>query len=126
LSNQQQKPETLAIGTVKLEGTSRSAWVRGERLELTTAEFNLLQHLMRNAGKVVSREEISAVAFGRRKSFGVDRNVDTLVSKLRRKMQVKHQKEDRIKTIRNVGYFFAVSSPTEVKSDRISDADSAQ
>ena len=97
----------LSVGAIRLDGSSRNAWSGNRKLDLTTAEFNLLQHLLRNAGRIVSREEISSVAFGRRHSSGADRNVDTLVSKVRRKLGRTNDLEDRIKTIRNVGYLYA-------------------
>ncbi|MDB5393493.1 MAG: DNA-binding response regulator [Rhodospirillales bacterium] len=108
----------LAVGAIRLDGASRSAWSGDRKLDLTTAEFNLLQHLLRNAGRIVSREEISAVAFGRRFSSGADRNVDTLVSKVRRKLGRASEMEDRIKTIRNVGYLYALISATDPEAHR--------
>ena len=100
----------IKVGGVRLDAASRNAWSDGRKLDLTTAEFNLLQHLLRNAGRIVAREEISAVAFGRRRSNVTDRNVDTLVSKVRRKLGRTGDEEGCIKTIRNVGYLYAASS----------------
>ncbi|MGO8921198.1 MAG: response regulator transcription factor [Stellaceae bacterium] len=102
----------LAVGEIRLNAASRNAWSNEERLDLTTAEFNLLEHLLRNAGRVVSRDELSAVAFGRQSFVGAaDRNVDTLVSKVRRKLGPASDLDQRIKTIRNVGYIYALPSP---------------
>lgn len=102
----------LAVGEIRLNAASRNAWSNEERLDLTTAEFNLLEHLLRNAGRVVSRDELSAVAFGRQSFVGTaDRNVDTLVSKVRRKLGPASDLDQRIKTIRNVGYIYALPSP---------------
>jgi len=100
----------IKVGAVRLDAASRNAWSDGRKLDLTTAEFNLLQHLLRNAGRIVAREEISVVAFGRRRSNITDRNVDTLVSKVRRKLGRTDDDEGCIKTIRNVGYLYATSS----------------
>ena len=110
----------IAVGLVRLDGASRTAWSGDRKLDLTTAEFNLLQHLLRNAGRIVAREEISAVAFGRRYSVAADRNVDTLVSKVRRKLGRASDMEDRIKTIRNVGYLYAAVSPATTAGERSS------
>jgi DNA-binding response OmpR family regulator len=102
----------LVVGEIRLSATSRSAWSGGEKLDLTTAEFNLLEHLLRNAGRVVSREELSVAAFGRQLSLGAgDRNVDTLVSKVRRKLGPASDLDQRIKTVRNVGYIYALPAP---------------
>lgn len=98
----------LAVGEIRVDVASRNAWVNEVKVDLTTAEFNLLEYLLRNAGRAVSRDELSTAAFGRQFSASADRNVDTLVSKLRRKLGVADDREERIKTIRNVGYIFAL------------------
>jgi len=100
----------LSVGEIRVDIASRNAWVNEQRVDLTTAEFNLLEYLLRNAGRAVSRDELSSAAFGRQFSSGGDRNVDTLVSKLRRKLGVADSSEERIKTIRNIGYIFALPS----------------
>lgn len=100
----------LEVGDIRLDAASRSAWAGGRRLELTTAEFDLLQHLMRNAGTIVSRDELSSAVFGRKHAASADRNVDTLVSKVRRKIGPAGAAEACIKTIRNVGYLYALPS----------------
>ena len=100
----------LTVGEIRLNASSRNAWSKGERLDLTSAEFNLLEHLLLNAGRVVSRDELSSAAFGRQNSFSIDRNVDTLVSKVRRKLGPARDLDQRIKTVRNVGYIFALPS----------------
>ncbi|MCA8928106.1 MAG: response regulator transcription factor, partial [Alphaproteobacteria bacterium] len=104
----------VAAGEIRVNPTSREAWAGGEVLDLTTAEFNLLEHLIRNAGQVVSRTDLSAAAFGRSSSVGgTDRNVDTLVSKVRRKLNAHKAAETPIKTVRNAGYILAVPSPRD-------------
>jgi DNA-binding response OmpR family regulator len=102
----------VSVGEVRVNPASRNAWADAQKLDLTTAEFNLLEHLLRNAGRVVSRDELSAAAFGRQLSIGAaDRNVDTLVSKVRRKLGPASDLDQRIKTVRNIGYIYAVPSP---------------
>lgn len=99
----------VAVGGIRVNPASRNVWANDRKLDLTTAEFNLLEHLLRNAGRVVSRDELSAAAFGRQGSGGAaDRNVDTLVSKVRRKLGPAGDQDQRIKTVRNAGYIFAV------------------
>jgi len=103
----------LTVGEIRLDAASRNAWSGDRRLDLTTAEFNLLQLLLRNAGRIVTRDEMSAAAFGRRHSAGADRNVDTLVSKVRRKLGPASDMDDRIKTVRNAGYLYALPSAAD-------------
>lgn len=99
----------LMAGDIKLDRSSRQAWRTGECLDLTTAEFNLLEIFLRNAGEVVSRDDLSLAAFGRQNGAKIDRNVDTLVSKLRRKLDPVDDIECRIKTVRNVGYIYILT-----------------
>lgn len=111
-------PETeLRIADVRLDAASRNVWVGECQLDLTTAEFDLLQVLLRNAGRIVAREELSAAIFGRKRSASADRNVDTLVSKVRRKLGGDEGAERRIKTIRNVGYLYAAPASADFAKD---------
>jgi DNA-binding response OmpR family regulator len=99
----------IEVGGIRVNPASRNAWADEQKLDLTTAEFNLLEHLLRNAGRVVSRDELSAAAFGRQGSANAaDRNVDTLVSKVRRKLGPASDQDQRIKTVRNAGYIYAL------------------
>jgi DNA-binding response OmpR family regulator len=108
----------LVVGGVRLNSASRMAWREGRLLDLTTAEFNLLEYLLRKPGKIIPRDELSAAAFDRHDSSKIDRNVDTLVSKLRRKLGPPREFEERIKTIRNVGYLYAMTPLRPAGSDQ--------
>jgi two-component system response regulator CpxR len=98
----------LRVGDMELDPGARAAFAAGRRLDLTSAEFALLERLLRNAGQPVSRDELARAALGRVGSAGLDRNVDTLVSKLRRKLG----HEESIKTVRNIGYLYAAPWPS--------------
>jgi DNA-binding response OmpR family regulator len=97
-------PAEIRLGDLVLSPAARLATIGGTPLDLTTAEFNLLERLLQRAGTAVGRDELARAALGRQYGDGIDRNVDTLVSKLRRKLG----RDDRIKTVRNTGYLFAV------------------
>jgi two-component system response regulator CpxR len=113
------QPEAdLVVADIHLSTASRQVWRHGSLLDLTTAEFNLLEYLLRKPGKIIPRDELSAAAFDRRDASKIDRNVDTLVSKLRRKLGPSSDLEDRIKTIRNVGYLYAVAPARPQAGDR--------
>ena len=56
------------------------------RVELTTAEFNLLQTLVKSAQRVLSRDQLVELSDGEQR-YSFDRSVDILVSRLRRKME---------------------------------------
>jgi two-component system response regulator TrcR len=93
--------ETLRVGDLVLDGASHEVTRGGERIELTTTEFDLLRYLMRNPRRALAREEILEkvwnYSFGGRTSI-----VDLYVSYLRKKLQ--SGREPMIHTIRGVGY----------------------
>jgi two-component system response regulator CpxR len=99
----------LVIGDVELDSSARAVWRDGEQIDLTSAEFDLLLVLLRSAGSVVSREELSQEALGR--EFNpLDRSIDTHVSNLRRKLGAGTNGVERIKSVRGVGYIYAKPS----------------
>lgn len=93
--------ETLHVGDLTLDVASREVTRAGERVELTTTEFDLLRYLMRNPRRALTREQILEhvwnYSFGGRTSI-----VDLYVSYLRKKLDRGH--EPLIHTIRGVGY----------------------
>lgn len=95
--------EALSIGAIRLDPSTREAWSDGAAVDLTEMEFDLLEMLIRSAGRIVSREEITAALF-EREATPYDRFLDVHISHLRKKL------EDRgrlIRTVRGVGYIFA-------------------
>ena len=98
-------PETrrIAAGGITVDQDAREAWCGRQRLDLTAVEFELLVALVRAAGRVVSREEISRAVLGR--EFNpLDRSVDMHVSHLRRKLEAGAGEATPIKTVRSAGY----------------------
>jgi two-component system response regulator CpxR len=75
-------------------------------VKLTSVEFDILETLLRSAGRVVSREQLCKGALDRELS-SMDRAVDMHVSRLRKKLGKGTEDEERIKTIRGVGYLYA-------------------
>jgi two-component system response regulator CpxR len=77
-------------------------WEGGRRLEVTTFEFDILEQLMRAAGRVLSRDALMESLYNR-KATPFDRSIDMHISHLRKKLE-----RDRtiIKTVRSVGYQF--------------------
>lgn len=99
--------KTLRLGDVSINVGARTAR-RGEYLLcLTAVEFDLLVLLVEAAGTVVSREQIARDVLDRKlESF--DRSVDTHISHLRRKLGPHADGQERIKTVRSVGYIYTV------------------
>ena len=94
--------EDITIGNLRISPARREAWNAGAPLELTAMEFDLLELLVRSAGRVVSRDEITAALFAREAS-PYDRFLDVHISHLRKKLKDGRR---QIRTIRGVGYMF--------------------
>jgi two-component system response regulator CpxR len=93
----------LRVQDLELDVAARKAVKAGRKLDLTDVEFGLLEALMRVPGTVVSRDELSQAVLGR-EFDPFDRSLDMHVSRLRRKLSSDEENEDRVKTIRGVGY----------------------
>jgi len=78
----------------------------GEICDLTTAEFNLLLLLLERPGRVLSRDEIMDLLKGHDWS-PVDRSIDALVARLRKKVEPHSERPMLIKTVRGIGYAFS-------------------
>ena len=90
----------LQAGALTLWPEKRSAQWRGSALELTSIEFNILEVLMRNAGRVVGKNEISEQALGRPLAR-FDRSIDVHLSAIRQKLG---DGASVIRTVRGMGY----------------------
>ena len=99
------KPELLEVGDLTLDLGARVARRVGEEMRLTGIEFALLEVLVRGAGTVVERDDLSRQVLGRRAS-SFDRALDVHLSNLRKKLGRLADGSERIKTIRGVGYLY--------------------
>ena len=102
----------LNVGDVEMDPFARGVSCSGEKVELTAVEFDLLELLLRNAGRIVSREYLIKAVLGRSLS-PYDRSIDVHVSKLRKKLGHKVAGTERIKTIRSTGYLYALTPPLD-------------
>jgi DNA-binding response OmpR family regulator len=103
--------EKFKAGDILIDTALREAYVGDRSLQLTTIEFALLEVLVRNPGRALSREYLTGIALGR-KLGAFDRTIDVHISNLRRKLD-EHRGIQRIKTIRGSGYLLAPRRPTE-------------
>jgi DNA-binding response OmpR family regulator len=88
----------LKFREVELDPAARRVRVRGETVELSAREFVILEMLMRNVGKVISRAQLESALYGW--GEGVESNVvEVHIHHLRRKIGT-----DLIRTVRGVGY----------------------
>jgi len=97
--------EPIQVDDVELNPASRLATVSGEDLALTSVEFDLLNALLKSAGTIVRKEDLSEEVLGRKLS-PFDRSLDMHISNLRKKLGTRDDGTDRIKTIRSVGYIY--------------------
>ncbi len=100
--------KAIAVGTLHVDPGSRQAMLGGQRLQLTTAEFELLWLLARHVGEVLSRDRIYTELRGIEYN-GVDRSMDLRVARLRRKLGDDSADPQLIKAVRGVGYMLAAA-----------------
>jgi len=96
----------LKVGPLTVDARARSATMRGVPLDLTTAEFDLLLLLAKNAGEVLTRDTIYNELRGIEYD-GLDRSVDLRVTRLRRKLGDDAKNPQLLKSVRGVGYLLA-------------------
>lgn len=95
----------ITVGPLALSSAQRRATWRDAPLALTSTEFNVLETLARNAGRVVARAELSESALGR--PLGrFDRSLDVHVGSLRQKLGTREDGSSWIETVRGRGYQF--------------------
>jgi DNA-binding response OmpR family regulator len=95
---------TLSGGDVEVDLITREVRRGGVTIRLSTTEFELLSYLLRNTGRVLSREQILRAVWGYEYDPGTN-VVDVYVGYLRRKLRQPAEK-DPIVTVRSVGYRF--------------------
>jgi DNA-binding response OmpR family regulator len=90
---------------VRIDSDGRRAWFRGQELQLTAKEFDLLRVLVREQGKVVSREQLMREIWDTA-WFGSTKTLDMHISVLRRKLGDDATSPQYIATVRGVGFRF--------------------
>ena len=96
------------VDDIEVSISARSAKKDGEDLNLTAVEFDLLVALLKDAGKVINKEDLSETVLDRKLS-PYDRSLDMHISNLRKKLGTREDDDERNKTIRSVGYIYTVS-----------------
>ncbi|HYO82710.1 MAG TPA: response regulator transcription factor [Bryobacteraceae bacterium] len=99
--------ERIEVNGVSLDPGTREVTCQGRSVELTTIEFDILEQLMRAAGRVLSRDQLMETLYSR-KATPFDRAMDMHISHLRRKLECGGR--PLIKTVRGVGYQFLRSA----------------
>jgi two-component system response regulator CpxR len=112
---QRQPGGVLEVNGISIDPGTREVQRNGEHVEATTFEFDILETLMRSAGRVVSRDELMEELYGR-KATPFDRSVDMHISHLRKKLE---GDKPLIKTVRGVGYQFVRSFDERVADEAL-------
>jgi two-component system response regulator CpxR len=106
----------MEVGDVRLDSGARTVAVGDNELRLTAVEFEVLERLLRAAGSVVSRDQLTRDVLDREYS-ALDRAIDMHVSNLRKKLGPVYLGTERIKTVRGVGYVYTLP-PTAAAAER--------
>ena len=101
------KPD-LQLDDLQLQRGARRVLLNNTPLNMTSTEFTVLSILLEHAGEVVSKQQLSQQALGRELS-PYDRSLDMHVSNLRKKLGLSARGEERITTVRGVGYQYMKS-----------------
>ena len=103
----------IDVGDVRLDAASRQAWCAGRTLNLTMAEFVLLEMFLRHSGEVLSRDRLAEHVLGRSLA-PFDRSIDVHVSNLRKRLGDTPGVREHIRAVRGEGYvFIRIDSPRE-------------
>lgn len=105
--DEQAAGERVKVDDLELVPSSRSLYKNGDEIVLTSVEFELLAALLREAGKVIRKEDLSETVLERRLS-PFDRSLDMHISNLRKKLGERVDGSERIKTVRSVGYIYTL------------------
>ncbi|MEN3810762.1 two-component system response regulator RstA [Chromobacterium piscinae] len=96
------------FGQLSIDPVSRDVVLAGEKIPLSTSDFDLLWLLASHAGETLNRDlllkEMRGVDYD-----GLDRSIDVAISRLRKKLGDNPSEPFRIKTVRNRGYLFSLS-----------------
>jgi len=103
--------DVVKVGDVTLDASARTVRCNGKLIDVTSLEFEVLKMLLDSAGKVVPREELFEKVLQRKYSV-FDRSIDNHVSSLRKKLGARIGEVERIKSVRNAGYVYALTAPT--------------
>jgi DNA-binding winged helix-turn-helix (wHTH) protein len=103
------RDEVVERGAIRLTAPNRIVTIDGYPLDLTATQFDLLEILMRAAGRVLSREYLTRTVLNKRLTQ-YDRSIDVHVGNLRKKLRTANG-EDCIRTIRGVGYLYVDTRP---------------
>lgn len=105
LSAQPERAEAIEVGDLRIEASRRSVEARGEPVQLTYVEFELLHVLAGHPGRVYSRQQLLESLWGSA-DYRDPRTIDVHIRHLREKIEADPSEPEYIFTVRGVGYRF--------------------
>lgn len=105
VTNSGESGKRLTAGHIAIDTERRTAMKDSEYVNLTLKEFDLIELLMRNPGRVYSRENLLNIVWGYEFS-GEIRTVDVHIRRLRDKLEINSAEPEHIMTKWGVGYYF--------------------
>ena len=114
-AQQQRSGNELTAGHIILNTGERTASRDGVSVELTAKEFDLMELLMRNPGRVYSRENLLNVVWGY-EYIGDFRTVDVHIRRLREKLELDPANPEYIRTKWGVGYYLSARGPRRLEN----------
>lgn len=103
VQQQQEEPTEVRVGPLVLEPGARKTWVNGQPVQLTGAEFSVLWVLACQAGRLVSKADLSVQALGKTLTQ-YDRSLDVHISNIRQKLGKRDDDQAWIEAVRGKGY----------------------
>jgi DNA-binding response OmpR family regulator len=100
------RPLPISLGDLVLDPSAHTLFRLGERVHLTSAEYDLVLMFLQNPGQVLTREVLVERILGRQFS-AFDRSIDLHVSNLRKKLGPQPDGSERVRSIRGTGYLYA-------------------
>ena len=102
---QEASANVLTSGHIKIDTERRTSYRESTEVELTAKEFDLIELLMKNPGKVYSRENLLSIIWGYDYQGDI-RTVDVHIRRLREKLEIIPAEPEKIMTKWGVGYYF--------------------
>ena len=104
--------DVIEVGDVAVDPQSHEVFVRGDQVDLPLKEFDLLELLLTNAGRVLTRDSLIDQVWGS-DYVGDTKTLDVHIKRLRAKIEDNPSNPQRIMTIRGLGYKYATGMPAE-------------
>src|SRR6266478_3659109 len=104
--------DILRVGDVEMDTSTRVVRRSDEAIDLTVVEYDVLEMLIRNPGRIVTRQSLVKEVLGRNLS-AFDRSIDMHISNLRKKLGHIVDGSERIKTVRGIGYIYQAEAVVE-------------